>query len=151
MQPSNGVVEPDPASAAAALARAGQAQTAARDGSRWHARYFRAFGLASVVFVLAVSLPGVPGGSAARLAGWLGSAQWAAFAVLAAIHAHRQGVSGRGFGRLHGLVFGTWGALWAAAAGIGFGVFPGRVAFWLPAALVVSLPFFVGARVAARR
>lgn len=142
---------PDPVSASVALARADQAQAAARAGSGWHARYFSAFGLASFMFVLGVSLPGGGSGSAGTLVGWLGSALWAVFAAVVSVLAQRKGVTGRGFVRLHWFVFGTWGGLWAAAATIGFRVFPGVVAFWLPAAVVVSLPFFVGALIAARR
>ncbi len=147
----NDVIPPDPGVAAAALAHADQAKAAVRARSGWTARYLRAYGLASVVFVLVVSLPGRAGGSVPVVAALVVSALWAAFVALACVYSHRQAVTWRGFARVNGLVFGTWGALWAAASGIGFSAFPGRLAFWLPAALVVSLPFFVGARVAARR
>lgn len=149
---SDDLPRPDPGMAAAALAHADQrraaAQEAVRARSGWTAHYLWAYGAASVAFVLAISLPGRPGASAASL---VVIVLWEALVALFCVYRRRQAVIWRGFGRVQAWAFCVWTLLWAAASGIGFGWFPGDPGFWVPAAFVVSAPLFVGARVAAKR
>jgi hypothetical protein len=135
----------DPATAAAALAHAENAQALAADAVRvrsgWTSRFLATFGLTSLVFL---TLCGV-GGVLAYVASWV------AYGVIATWFAHREQVSWRGFDRLSGRCFAAWFVLQGVACGVGFNFFVGEMAYWIPVAFLVSSPFFIGAWRAAQR
>lgn len=129
----------DPAMAAAALAHAEKAQAkarrAVRDASGWTSRFLSALGVASLVFI---SLTGV-GGVVAYVAGWV------VCGVIASWFTRCEQVSWRGFERLSGRSFAAWFVLQGAGCGVGFNFFAGVAAYWLPVAVVVCAPLFLGA------
>jgi hypothetical protein len=135
----------DQATAAAALAHAEKAQAiagnAVRARSSWTSQYLATMGIASVVFL---ALCGV-GGVIAYIASWV------AYGVIATWFARREQVSWRGFERLSGRCFAAWFVLQGVACAVGFNFFSGEMTYWVPAALLVSSPFFIGAWRAAHR
>lgn len=135
----------DPAEAATALAQAERKQEAANQAVRaesgWTGWFLATFGATSLIFF---ALCGV-GGVAAYVASWL------AYGVISRWFARRARVSWRGFDRLSGVCFATWFVLQGAVCAVGFNIFRDQVAYWVPAAFVVSAPFFVGAWLARQR
>jgi hypothetical protein len=131
------------------LAYAENAQTVAvravRARSGWTSSSLAAYGVATVVFItLTGILPDVAGALA-----YVGS--WVVYGVIATWFARREQVSWRGFDRLSGRSFAAWFVLQGAGCAIGFNLFPGVAAYWVPVAMAVSAPFFVGAWRAAHR
>ncbi len=117
------------------------ASQAVRAGSGWTGRYLAAFGVLSTVFL---TLCGV-GGVAAYVASWV------AYGITATWFARHEYVSWRGFDRLTGRCFAVWFVLQGIACGVGFNLFAGEMIYWVPAALLVSSPFFIGAWRASHR
>jgi hypothetical protein len=139
----------DAVAAAAALDHTKLAQTtgsqAVRAGSSWTSRFLGAFGIASVVFIsLTGTLPDV-GGAIAYVTSWV------IYGAIATWFARREKVSWRGFDRLSGKSFRAWFVLQAAGCAVGFNYFAGVAAYWVPVALVVSAPLFIGAWSAAHQ
>jgi len=135
----------DPGTAAAALAHAERARTVAelavRQGSAWTSRYFCAFGVASLVFMTLTAVGGVVAYVASLVV----------YGVIASWFARREQVSWRGFERLSGRSFVAWFVLQGAGCAVGFNFFSEVAAYWIPVALVVSAPLFIGAWRAAHR
>lgn len=135
----------DPAEAAAALGDAEKAQaqaaSAVRAGSAWTSWALAAYGIATVIFISLIAVAGV--------AAYVGS--WVAYGVIATWFARRERVSWRGFDRLSGRCFAAWLLLQGVGCGVGFNLFPGVAAYWVPVSLLVSAPLFIGAWRAAHR
>ncbi|MFJ1867320.1 hypothetical protein ACIOD1_22145 [Streptomyces sp. NPDC088097] len=135
----------DYAGAKEALARSAGLEHTARARSGWYARYLWVFAAGQLVLVPLALL-------------WHGPAQAIAFAVLNAalvgglsVYAARQRVVRRGFGLKHGLVIGTWGALFGVGVGLGTTVFADRTGFAVAAAVACALPPAIGALSETRR
>jgi hypothetical protein len=137
--------ELNPTTAAAALAHAEKAQAiaghAVRVRSGWTSRFLATFGVTSVVFLALCGVAGV----IAYVASWI------AYGVISTSFARRERVSWRGFDRLSGRCFAAWFVLQGIGCAVGFNFFSGELAYWIPVALLVSSPFFIGAWVAAHR
>ncbi|MHB8295033.1 MAG: hypothetical protein ACYDH5_10510 [Acidimicrobiales bacterium] len=132
------------AEAVVALAHVGALGDTARGGARWTVRLLVAYGLAVLIYVPWVGVLPVAGILVA-------TGLWFAFCAATVVFAYRQRVSPRGFGLLWAVVFSSFGLLWSVASAVGIGSFRGDLVYWLPAALVISMPFFVGAGVATKR
>ncbi|MCY0922959.1 MULTISPECIES: hypothetical protein [unclassified Streptomyces] len=120
-------------------AEAKRMETAALLSSGWYARYLWVFAVGQLVLV-PVSLL------------WHGAGQAVVFTLAntllvggLSVYAARQRVVRRGFGLKHGLVIGTWGAVFGAAVVLGTGVFRDDPAFTVVAAVACALPAAVGA------
>lgn len=133
----------DAEAAGAALTRAETLQRRVRRRSRWYVRYLQIYGAGAFVATLLLGLG--PRGVAASVAVW--------GAVVAALSAYavRQPVSRHGFTRRHAMIIASWAVLYAAVLMPGVLWFEGELLWWLPGAVVVSLPAFLGARLEGRR
>ncbi|MFD0168412.1 hypothetical protein ACFVJH_30365 [Streptomyces decoyicus] len=131
--------------AAAALARAQELSATVRDGTKWYVRYLVIFGCASAAQALAVGLLVHPYGMA------IGTGIGGVTVTALSVYAVRQRVSRRGFGWWHAGLMGVWTLLYVGVLLLGFGYFPGAVAWWVPGALVVALPGLIGSYLEARR
>ncbi|MEW1656840.1 hypothetical protein [Streptomyces sp. NPDC093707] len=131
--------------AAAALARAAQLGATVRKRSRWFVWYQVVFGCVAAVIVLVAGLVQAPYG--AQLSGGLGAALAAGLAVYAA----RQPVARRGFAVRHSIFMGAWVLLYLAVLLPGAILFHGNAAWWVPGAVVVSLPGLIGGYLEARK
>jgi len=127
------------------LAHASKARTradhAVREGSGWTERFFGSFGVATIVFISLVAV----GGVVAYVASWV------VYGIMATWFQRREMVTWRGFDRYGGRCFAAWFLLQGVGCGLGFNLFSGVVAYWMPVALIVSVPMFLGAWRAARR
>jgi hypothetical protein len=134
---------PDPTDASAALAQAEALQDEVHRRSRWYVRYLRLYGVAAFLMTLPLGFG----------KGWViaSLALWGAVIAVLSVYAVRQPVSRHGFGRRHGLVIGTWAVLYVAVLMPGVIWFEGELAWWLPGAVLVSLPALVGAHLEGRR
>lgn len=136
--------DPTPADAAAALARADQLKISVDDRSGWLVRFQLGFAAMSLIMALLLGLLPRPAGIVASLA----------FMVITLpvliFYAVRQPVAHRGMARSHLLMMAAWTVLYLATITSGLR-FPGEPAFWVPAAVIVSLPGFAGAYLTARR
>ncbi|MFF7727751.1 hypothetical protein [Streptomyces sp. NPDC008001] len=131
--------------AAAALARAQILDSAVRDRSRWFARYQLVFGFMAAAAVLGSSLIDGPG--AAITFGVL----WAAAVSALGLYGARQPVNRRGLTRRHHTMIALWGLLHAAVITPGTIWFRGDPAWWVSGAVVVALPWLIGAWLDGRR
>lgn len=132
--------------AANALARAEDLDAAVRRESRWYVRYLVAFGIATVPAVTWAGFISGPRSAVAFTVVWVG------FVVgISVLYAGRQRVARRGYARLHFTWLAGWLAAYCAVLFPGVAWFHGELAWWLPGAVVVSLPCFVAAYLEARR
>ncbi|MER6255930.1 hypothetical protein ABT224_31725 [Streptomyces sp. NPDC001584] len=129
----------DAAKAVGALGRAAGQEQAARRRSGWYARYLWAFAAGQLVLVPIAVL-------------WRGPVSAAVFAVTNAllvtglsVYAARQRVVRRGFGVKHGVLVGSWAAVFALSITLGTAAFGHGVPFAAAAALACALPPAVGA------
>ncbi|MGC5010847.1 hypothetical protein ACLQ2R_08800 [Streptosporangium sp. DT93] len=132
-------------SPAEALARAGELDTLVRRRSRWYVRYLLVFGVSALALVL------VLGFTSTVTPKMVSTGLWLALVAVLTVHAVRQPVIRRGFGVRHTVIIVTWGVLYAGVLLAGSAWFQGEPAWWVPGAVVVSLPAFVGAYLEARR
>ncbi|SEG76259.1 hypothetical protein SAMN04489712_111142 [Thermomonospora echinospora] len=134
---------PDSMAASAVLAQAEALQDKVRHRSLWYARYLRCYGAAAFVMTLMLCWG----------KGWVvGSvALWGVVIAALSVYAARQPVARRGFGRRHRLIIGCWAVLYAAVLVPGTIWFQGEPVWWLPGAVLVSLPAFIGAHLEGRR
>ncbi|MEV0401860.1 hypothetical protein [Actinoallomurus sp. NPDC050550] len=135
----------DAMDAAEALARAQDLDSAVRGGSRWAVRYQLVYGVAIAITVAVVGLLGHPVGTV------VGTVFWLVTLAALIVYALRQPVIRRGFGQRHSLALGASTMLYIVTLFTGTSHFEGDPAWWLPGAVVVALPAFIGAYVAARR
>ncbi|MFJ7586220.1 hypothetical protein ACIQZO_02220 [Streptomyces sp. NPDC097617] len=127
------------AEAAGALGRAAGLEKAARRRSGWYARYLWAFAAGQLVLVPVAVL-------------WRGPVSAVVFGVANAllvtglsVYAARQRVVRRGFGVKHGVLVGSWAAVFALTITLGTSVFGRGAGFAAVAALACALPLAVGA------
>lgn len=137
---SAGQTEAVSALAFAEKARA-DAEHAVRAGSGWTRWFLGSYGVTTAIFISLVAVGGV--------AAYVGS--WVAYGVIATWFGRREKVTWRGFDRLSGRCFAAWFLLQGAGCGLGFNLFSGVAAYWVPVALVISVPMFVGAWRASQR
>ncbi|MEU4408716.1 hypothetical protein AB0F88_29725 [Streptosporangium sp. NPDC023963] len=128
-----------------ALARARELDALVRNRSRWYSRYLLLFGVATLVMVPAL------GFASGVLAVAVSTTIWMAFVAALIVYAARQPVNPRGYGVRHIVIMATWGVLYLGVLLCGVVWFFGEPAWWLPGAVLVSLPPFVGAYLEARR
>ncbi len=127
-----------------ALDRAGQLDMSVRRRSRWYGYWLLIFGAGMLGAMVTFGFGGLLSVvAAATMIGVL-------VAGLTTYQA-RQRVTPHGYGRRHGTIMASWGVLYAVALIIGLTWFQGELAWWLPVAVIVPLPFFVGAAVELRR
>jgi uncharacterized membrane protein YjjP (DUF1212 family) len=127
--------------AAHKLDHAAAASTAMRRQTAWYTTYLIVYGLASAVVVLLIGLVDSP----------LIVVFWVAAIVGLSVYSSRQKAVRRHFGLRHGVIIGTWAVLYGAVILVGQTWFPGRPAFWIPAAIVVGAPALIGAWLERRR
>ncbi|GAB2569391.1 hypothetical protein Aab01nite_07630 [Paractinoplanes abujensis] len=127
-----------PAWAAVALAEIDQSRAAVREHSAWVGRALIAYGMASVVFF---PVSGLVHGFWSVVVGVC----WGVFLVSVLCYAAPRRVMVRGFRALYLRATAAWTALWLAGSAIGHLLFADRVAFWVPAGVVVALPMFAAA------
>ncbi|ANZ16999.1 hypothetical protein ACH4YO_37160 [Streptomyces noursei] len=131
--------------AAAALARAQELSSMVRKRTAWYVRYQVVYGCAAGLLVLVIGLVKAPFGPA------IGSGGWVATIAALSVYAARQPVARRGFGRWHGILIGTWALLYSAVLWLGLVFFRGDASWWVPGAVVVSLPGLIGGYLEARK
>lgn len=132
-----------PARAAAALAGIEQSTAAVRAHGRWVVRFLLGYATATVFFVPATGLARGAWSLVVALA-------WAAFLLALLFSVRKHQILRRGFRRLYLTTMAVWTTLWITAAVVGAAAFPGRLAYWLPAGLLVATPLLVAARSARR-
>jgi hypothetical protein len=130
---------------AAALEQAERLKASVDQRSRWMVRYQLAYGAAPFAMVLTLGLLG------GRLGTVVSMAIWIPAIVALSVYAARQPVAHRGMAVTHGVMIGTWGALYGLVLGLGIAFFPGELTWWLPGAVLVAAPGFVAAYVTTRR
>lgn len=128
--------------ARAALAGADSARRGLAARGRWLASYFAAFAVGSAAVVALIGLGGDSGTTIAMIG-------WVLLVCLGVGWAATRPVRLRREGLLHGLAWGSWGVVYALVLAVG-GPRHGEVAYWLPAALVSTVPLLVTAAVALR-
>ncbi|GAA3006303.1 hypothetical protein [Streptosporangium longisporum] len=135
----------DHMSPAEALARAEELETVVRDRSRWYVHYLVVFGtsICALVLVLGFTTSVPPKMVATGL--------WLALIAVITVHAVRQPVIRRGFGVRHTVMIGTTFALYGVVLLAGSAWFRNEPAWWVPGAVLTSLPSLVGAYLEARR
>lgn len=132
---------PTEAYSALALAEKAQAHDAVRAGSAWTGWFLGSYGVTTAIFISLVAVAGA--------VAYVGS--WVVYGVIATWFGRRGRVTWRGFDRLSGRCFAAWFLLQGVGCGVGFNLFSGVAAYWVPVALVTSVPMFIGAwRVAQR-
>ncbi|MEU6880025.1 hypothetical protein [Streptomyces sp. NPDC046712] len=131
--------------AAQALHRSRAMEDAVRRRSGWYRRYLLVFGATQLALVPTVLLWRSP------LVVAVSMTLYALVVAGLSAYAARQRAVRRGFGLRHGLVIGTWGALYAAALVLGLNVWSGSVPFAVVAAVGCALPPAVGAWLETRR
>jgi hypothetical protein len=134
---------PDSTDASAALAQARALQDQVHHRSRWYVRYLRLYGAAAFLMTLPLGFG----------EGWVivSLALWGTVIAALSVYAARQPVSRHGFGRRHGMIIGSWAAVYGVVLAVGVSRFEGELAWWLPGAVLVSLPAFIGAHLEGRR
>ncbi|MFF4321911.1 hypothetical protein [Streptomyces sp. NPDC001568] len=125
--------------AAGALDRAAGLEKAARARSGWYARYLWIFAIGQLVLVPVALL--WHGLASALVFGSVNTAMVTGLSVYAA----RQRVVRRGFGLKHGLLIGSWAAVFGLVVALGTTVFRDDVAFTIAATLGCALPPALGA------
>ncbi|MFE2549649.1 hypothetical protein ACFXGI_14030 [Streptomyces sp. NPDC059355] len=128
------------AKAVGALGRAAGAEKAARRRSGWYARYLAAFAGAQLVLV-PMAVLWVRGPVSAVVFG----AANALLVTALSVYAARQRVVRRGFGAKHGVLVGSWAAVFALTVTVGTAVFGHGAPFAAVGALACALPLAVGA------
>jgi hypothetical protein len=131
--------------ALAHLAQAEKMQQAVRRQSQWYARYLVIFGIATIPVVTAA---GFIEGPVSALTFAL---VWCVFVFVISMWSRRFGASRRGFARVHAIWLFTWMLCYMAVLFIGVALFPRDLAWFLPGAVVTSIPCFVTAYLEARR
>ncbi|MGQ7297397.1 hypothetical protein [Quadrisphaera sp. KR29] len=126
-----------------ALSGADAARRGLAARGRWLAAYFAVFAAGSAAVVALIGLGGGLGTSLA-LAGWL------VLVVAGVVWATSRPVRLRGEGWLHGLAWGVWGVVYGLVLVLGR-PHAGEAAYWVPAALVSTLPLLAAALVVLRR
>ncbi|MBO2452921.1 hypothetical protein J4573_37925 [Actinomadura barringtoniae] len=129
---------------AAALARADELKAAVDERSRWLIRFQLGYGAMSLVMVLLLGLISWPAGIVVSMAFWVVTLTYLI------IYAMRQPVTHRGMARSHGAMMAAWTVLYMAVLFAGLH-FQGEAAWWVPGAVVVSLPGFFSAYLTHRR
>lgn len=124
---------PTRADAEAALAAARTAQTSLADRGHWLRTYLLVCAAGSVPLLLLVGLGGRVGES-------IGTTLWIVLCSALSWWGARQRVVLRSNKRRTVVAFGGWAVLYVAALLLGLRFFPGRPAFWVPAALVAAIP-----------
>lgn len=128
-----------PLDAAAALDRADRLAGATRArGWRWVRLYLTGWAVASIGLVLAIGLGG-------RVGFVVGMAAWVAIVTVGATWAARQGALAVGTRRRIAVGAVSWAVVYGAVLVAGLVVWPGSVAYWVPAALVSAVPLLVAA------
>ncbi|MFD7668372.1 hypothetical protein [Streptomyces sp. NPDC059788] len=128
-----------------ALERAAAVEKAARARSGWYARYLWGFAAGQLVLVPAALLWHGP------VAALVVASANAALVAGLSVYAARQRIVRRGFAARHGVLIGSWGALYIAALLLGSLAFPGSRVFAATAASACALPLAVGAVLEWRR
>jgi hypothetical protein len=124
-----------PGHAAAALAGVDQAAAAVRRHSAWAVRAFTAYAIGTLIFFPAGGL----------LSAVVVNVAWAVFLLSLLAYARPRRVFGRGFRRLYLTTAAIWTVLWVGLTVLGHAAFPGNVAYWLVAGVVVAIPMAVAA------
>ncbi|GAA4104982.1 MULTISPECIES: hypothetical protein [Actinomadura] len=137
--------EMNPAGAAAALEQAERLGTAVRRHGRWLVRYQLGYGVASFLVVLMLGVIDGPIGIGVSVG------VWGVVITLLSVYAARQPVAHRGMARAHSLMIATWAALYGLVLSVGVTWFDGRLAWWLPGAVVVASPGLVSAYLTHKR
>jgi hypothetical protein len=131
--------------ALAHLAQAEKMQQAVRRQAKWYARYLVLFGVATIPAVTAAGfIQGPVSGLAFALV-------WCVFVFAVTLWSQRFGVNRRGFGRVHAIWLVSWLVCYMAVLFIGVALFPHNLAWFLPGAVVTSIPCFVTAYLEAHR
>jgi len=130
---------PDPREAAAALDRASRlAWTTRAQGWRWVRRYLTGWAVASVGLVLTIGLGG-------RAGFFVGMAVWAVVVAAGTAWSSRQGATAAGTARRIFVGAASWAVVYGVALFAGMSLWPGLVAYWVPAALVSAAPLLLAA------
>jgi hypothetical protein len=127
-----------PSQAQADLARADESARRIGTRARWMSVYLAVFGVGFGTLTLVLGLAG-------SVSMTVLMPLWAALIAVMVVWSRRQLATRRGTGRR---VAGYWvgtSVLYGAALFAGLSRFPGRPAFWIPAALVVAAPLLAGA------
>ncbi|MFE5483132.1 hypothetical protein [Streptomyces sp. NPDC056527] len=125
--------------AAQALHRSRAMEDAVRKRSGWYGRYLLVFAATQLALVPTILLWRSP------LVVAVSMTLYALVVAGLSVYAARQRAVRRSFGLRHGLVIGTWGALYAAALVLGLNVWADSVPFAVVAALGCALPPAAGA------
>lgn len=127
-----------PSQAQADLVRADESARRIGTRARWMSVYLAVFGVGFGVLTLVLGLAG-PASMVVVMP------LWGVLIVVMVVWSHRQLATRRGTGRrIAGYWIGT-AALYGIALFAGIERFPGRPAFWIPAALAVAAPLLTGA------
>lgn len=129
---------PDPAQAQGALRDAAAARSALAVRGGWPRGYLLAFAAGSLVVVPLIGLAGAAGLVVAMCL-------WVVLISVMVSWAQRQRVHPRDGRSRQGWAWATWALLYGAAIFLGEFFFPGRPAFWIPAAVVVAASMAVWA------
>ncbi|MFI2703002.1 hypothetical protein [Cellulosimicrobium composti] len=138
-QPATPPHVPDPREAAEALERVSRLAGRTRaQGWRWVRLYLTGWAVASVGLVLAIGLGG-------RVGFFVGMGAWAVIVAVGTTWANRQGATAPGTARriFAGAI--TWAVVYGVTIFVGTTLWPGLVAFWVPAALVSAVPLLLAA------
>jgi len=116
-----------------ALADAHTASAALAARGNWLRTYLLVFAAGSVAVVLLIGLDGQRGVA-------VGMALWFLLIAVMSWWGARQRVILRGHKRRSFVAFGGWGVLYGATLLVGEYLFAGQPAFWVPAAVITSVP-----------
>jgi predicted lipid-binding transport protein (Tim44 family) len=127
-----------PSQAQADLARADASARRIGTRARWMSVYLAVFGVGFGALTLVLGLAGSPSMTIVM-------PLWGVLIAVMVVWSQRQLASRRGTGRRVAVYWVGTGALYGIALFVGDAHFPGRPAFWIPAALIVAAPLLAGA------
>jgi hypothetical protein len=134
-----------PADAASALERASRLASSTRErGWRWIRLYLTGWAIAAAGLVLAIGLGGQPGL-------FIGMGAWAVIVTVGVTWSARQGTMAAGTRRRLILGAAAWAVVYGVTLFVGLDRFAGEVVFWVPAALLNTVPLLAAAWLPAPR
>ena len=116
-----------------------------RPKGRWYAVYCFGYGLASLIGLLVMGVPGTVLGMV------VGSCVLAAMIVGLSFYQLGQPVKPLGYGKLHVWGISLWGAVYSLTLVVGMTLFQGDPAWWVPMALLSAVPTSVAGVIVLRQ
>ena len=129
---------PTPAQATSALADARAASSSLTSRGAWLRTYLLIFAAGSLALVLLIGLGGRDGAIA-------GTSLWIVLISVMSWWSSRQTVILRDHKQRSFLAFGGWAVLYGVTLLVGETVFPASPAFWVPAAVISTMPLVLAA------